>query len=91
MSIAAKRSHRGDEYQLKVAVHWITRLLSEAEMDWVQIESVVLPGEEEYVYIDDIVLCFKDGTYRYIQAKIHQTDRRAWSISDLAAELYIAS
>ena len=87
MSVAAKRSHRGDEYQLKVAVHWVTQLLSENELEWVQIESVVLPGEEEYVYVDDIVLCFKDGTHRYIQAKIHQTDRRAWSISDLADEL----
>ncbi len=87
MSIAAKRSHRGDEYQLRIAVHWITRLLSEDELDWVQVESVVLPGEEEYVYVDDIVLCFKDGTHRYIQAKIHQTDRRAWSISDLGTEL----
>ena len=87
MSVAAKRSHRGDEYQLKVAVHWFTRLLSEAELEWVQIDSVVLPGEDEYVYVDDIVLCFKDGTHRYIQAKIHQTDRRAWSISDLTAEL----
>ena len=76
MSIAARRSHRGDEYQLKVALHWVTRLLLEAELDWVQIDSVVLPGEDEYVYVDDVVLCFKDGTHRYIQAKIHQTDRQ---------------
>ena len=88
MSIAAKRSHRGDEYQLKIALHWITRLiLEDEEWKWVQIETITIPGQEEIVSVDDVVVCHSDGTYRFIQAKKNQTDRRNWSISDLKDEL----
>lgn len=88
MSIAARRSHRGDEYQLKIALHWITRLILEnEEWKWVQIETITIPGQEEIVSVDDVVVCHSDGTYRFIQAKKNQTDRRNWSISDLKDEL----
>src|SRR3990167_6051011 len=87
MSIAAKRSHRGDEYQLRVAVHWLIRLLSEDDLVWIQIDSVVIPGKIDQVDVDDVVIRFKDGTITYIQAKVHQQDRRAWSMADLAKEL----
>ena len=88
MSIAARRSHRGDEYQLKIALHWITRLiLEDEEWEWVQIETITIPGQEEIVSVDDVVVCHSDGTYRFIQAKKNQTDRRNWSVSDLKDEL----
>lgn len=87
MSIAARRSHRGDEYQLDIAVHWLVRLLHEDDLDWVQVDSVVLPGDIELVLVDDVVACLKDGTFKYCQAKVHQIDRREWSIADLKAEL----
>lgn len=87
MSIAARRSHRGDEYQLDIAVHWLIRLLLEDDLDWVQIDSVVLPGDVDVVLVDDIVVYFKNGTFKYCQAKVHQPDRRDWSIADLKTEL----
>ncbi len=87
MSIAARRSHRGDEYQLKIAVNWLIRLLMENEINWVQIDSVALPGDSKVVYVDDVVISLTDGTFKYIQAKVHQPDRKNWSINDISDEL----
>lgn len=56
MSIAARRSHRGDEYQLDIAVHWLIRLLHEDDLDWVQVDSVVLPDDVDVVLVDDVVV-----------------------------------
>jgi len=88
MSIAARRSHRGDEYQLYIAVHWIIQLLFEDEgLEWVRVDPVVIPGQEDKVYVDDIVVRYRNGQHLYIQAKKNQKDRVPWSIADLASEL----
>ncbi|MGR8980220.1 MAG: hypothetical protein ACU84H_09035 [Gammaproteobacteria bacterium] len=82
MSIAARRSHRGDEYQLTVAVHWIIKLLLDETIMSVQVDAVVLPGESDLINVDDIVIAYQDGTYRFIQAKKNQTDHKPWQLSD---------
>ncbi|MCK4814950.1 ATP-binding protein, partial [bacterium] len=87
MSIAARRSHRGDEYQLRIAVHWLIRLLSDETLEWVQVDTVVLPGDDDIVYVDDVVIKRKDDSFIFTQAKVHQADRRLWSISDLSDEI----
>jgi hypothetical protein len=82
MSIAARRSHRGDEYQLAVSVHWLIKLLSHADIVSVQIDAVSLPGSPETVDVDDIVVTYSNGKTRHIQAKKNQPNHRAWQISD---------
>lgn len=82
MSIAARRSHRGDEYQLAVAVHWLIRLLSDPNIFSIQVDAVALPGESETVDVDDIVVTYSSGTTRHIQAKKNQPNHRNWQISD---------
>ena len=88
MSIAARRSHQGDDYQLLIALHWTIRLLEEEnEWEWIELEAISLPGEGSKVFVDDIVIGHSDGSRRFIQAKKNQPDRRAWSIADLKDEL----
>lgn len=82
MSIAARRSHRGDEYQVAVAVHWVICLLRDSSIHAVQVDAVSLPNDPTRVEVDDVVVTFVDGTSRHVQAKKHQGDHRAWEISD---------
>lgn len=92
MSIAARRSHRGDEYQLAVAVHWLIRLLSDSEIVSVQVDAVSLPASSDTVDVDDIVVTYADGNTRHIQAKKNQPNHSSWQISDrdLKEELFKA-
>lgn len=82
MSISARRSHRGDEYQITVAVHWIIKLLLDETILSVQVDAVALPSEADLINVDDIVIAYQDGTYRFIQAKKNQTDHESWQLSD---------
>jgi hypothetical protein len=82
MSIAGTRSAQGDEYQLRIALHWATRLLMDEEVEAIQAESMGLPGEDTRVYVDDVVVCLAGGRRIYIQAKKNQPDHSAWSLRD---------
>jgi len=90
MSIAGKRSSLGDEYQLRVALHWLIQLLKDNTIQSIQVNSTGLPGEDFSVTVDDIVVLYKNGDTWFIQAKKNQTNHRAWSFSDLKDELYKA-
>ncbi|HEY9295768.1 MAG TPA: hypothetical protein VIQ31_05240, partial [Phormidium sp.] len=83
MSIAGKRSSLGDEYQLRVALHWLIRLLEDNTIQSIQVNSTGLPGEDSSVTVDDIVVLYPNGDAWFIQAKKNQTNHKAWSFSDL--------
>jgi len=89
MSIAGTRSGQGDEYQLRVALHWSIRLLSDPSIIAVQAESTGLPGEGFYVRVDDVVILFFNGRRIFIQAKKNQTEHSTWTLRDrvLQAEI----
>jgi hypothetical protein len=82
MSIAARRSHRGDEYQLAVAVHWLIRLLADPDVTSVQVDAVSLPSSPDNVDVDDIVIAYGNAKTRHVQAKKNQPSHRRWQISD---------
>jgi len=82
MSIAARRSHRGDEYQLAVAVHWLIRLLSDSGIVSVQVDAVSLPASPEAVDVDDIVVTYDNDITRHVQAKKNQPNHSRWQLSD---------
>lgn len=82
MSIAARHSHRGDEYQVGVAIHWLIQLLVDIRIQTVEVEVVALSGDLEAVAVDDVIVSFDDGSRLFIQAKKSQPDQRPWSISD---------
>jgi hypothetical protein len=82
MSIAGKRSSLGDEYQLRVALHWLIRLLEDDTIESIQVNSTGIPGEDSSVTVDDIVVLYKNDHACFIQAKKNQTDHKAWSFSD---------
>ena len=87
MSRAGTKSNQGDDYQLLVALHWLVRILVDDEIDYIQAESNGLPGVEEKVSVDDVVVVYKDGRRRHIQVKKNQPTYRAWSLADLNDEL----
>ena len=82
MSIAGRRSSLGDEYQLRVALHWLIQLLENDTIKSIQVDSTGLPGEDSSVTVDDIVVLYKNGHACFIQAKKNQTNHKAWSFSD---------
>ena len=82
MSIAGKKSSLGDEYQLRIALHWLIRMLEDDTIESIQVNSTGIPGENSSVTVDDIVILYKNGHVCFIQAKKNQTNHKAWSFSD---------
>ena len=82
MSIDGKRSTQGDEYQLRVALHWLIRLLDDDLIHGIQVNSTGVTGQNYLVSVDDVVVLYKDGSACFIQAKKNQTDYKSWSFSD---------
>ncbi|MFK5950094.1 MAG: hypothetical protein QM500_15125 [Methylococcales bacterium] len=82
MSLAGIRSNRGDTYQRSVAIHFIVEMLLGDEIEGVQVDSVAIPGNDELIFGDDIVIFKADGKKCYIQAKVNQTLHHLWSITD---------
>ncbi|MEO0926743.1 MAG: hypothetical protein AAFY63_12825 [Cyanobacteria bacterium J06643_13] len=82
MSIAGKKSSQGDEYQLRIALYWLIRLLDDNHIQGIQVNSTGVPGEDYSVTVDDIVVLYKDNSALFIQAKKNQTGHKAWTLSD---------
>lgn len=82
MSKAARHSHRGDEYQVGVAIHWLIQLLMDSRIETVEVDVVARPGDFEAVTVDDIIVSYSDGSLLFIQSKKNQPKHRAWAMSD---------
>lgn len=82
MSLAGRRSNQGDEYQLRVALHWLIRLLQDDTIKGIQVDSTGLPGQDYSVTVDDVVILYKNGQACFIQAKKNQPKHSSWSLSD---------
>lgn len=89
MSEAGKRSSQGDEYQIRIATSWLIRLLEDDLLDFIQAEAMSLPGDDQAVTVDDVVVVSRSGRKRFIQAKKNQAEHQTWKLSDktLQAEL----
>ena len=87
MSKAGTYSNQGDDYQRAIAINWIIKLITDNTIEYVQVESNGISGIHEKVTVDDIVVVYKDGKRRHIQAKKNQTQERLWSIKDWGSEL----
>lgn len=87
MSKAGTYSNQGDDYQRAIAANWIIKMMTDTTIEYVQVESNGLSGMNEKVTVDDIVVFYKDGKRRHIQAKKNQTQERVWSIMDWKGEL----
>nr|WP_319512023.1 AAA family ATPase [uncultured Draconibacterium sp.] len=87
MSKAGTYSSQGDDYQRAIAVSWIIELLANEKIEYIQVESNGLLNKNEKVTVDDIIVVYKDGTRRHIQAKKNHPTQRAWTINDWGSEL----
>lgn len=86
MSIAGERSSRGDEYQLRIALNWLIRMLDDGSIRAIQAESTGVPDEDYPVSVDDVVVLFQDGSANFIQAKKNQPQYRHWSFTDVVLQ-----
>ena len=83
MSRAGTKSSQGDDYQRLVALHWLIRLINDEDgISYIQAESNGLPGIDEEISVDDVVVVYTDGRRRHIQTKKNQPQNRPWSLSD---------
>ncbi|MEX1222414.1 MAG: AAA family ATPase [Idiomarina sp.] len=80
MSRAGIQSNRGDGYQTLVAFGLALTVLSDAEYEWLEVDSVRW-------LVDDAVIGKKDGVVICCQCKKNQARHSAWTISDLEDEL----
>ncbi|MCI5226353.1 MAG: hypothetical protein D3918_06780 [Candidatus Electrothrix sp. AX2] len=63
------------------------RLISDDEIEYVQAQSTGLPGVDEKITVDDVVVRYNDGRRLHIQAKKNQPKNRYWNLTDLKDEL----
>jgi hypothetical protein len=84
MSLAGIRSNRGDSYQTLIAMRWALTILSDAEYQWLEIDSTRW-------LVDDVVVGKADGSIICCQCKKNQPDFRPWTIGDLSSEFEKAS
>ncbi|MXY08546.1 MAG: hypothetical protein F4Y61_07845 [Rhodothermaceae bacterium] len=82
MSKAGVLSHQGDEYQVRIALKWIVRLLLNDCIRGIQVESTGFPGDGVPPFIDDVVVKFVDGHSVYIQAKKNEPNHRTWTLKN---------
>ncbi|MBE0427294.1 MAG: ATP-binding protein [Nitrospirae bacterium] len=84
---AAIYSNQGDEYQRLIVLHWMVQLLSNDDLEWVQIEAIAHPETGDRILIEDVVVAYKDDRKIYIQAKKNQPQYRSWSLNELKDNL----
>lgn len=82
MSLAGIRSNRGDTYQRSVALHHVVEMLLDENIAGIQVDAVALPDEDYFIHGDDIVILFNNGSKRFLQAKVNQTDHQYWKLTD---------
>lgn len=84
MSLAGVRSNRGDSYQTLIAMRWAITILSDAEYQWLEVDSTRW-------LVDDVVIGKADGSIICCQCKKNQPDFKPWTVVDLSSELEKAS
>ncbi|QPF72692.1 hypothetical protein G8A07_06955 [Roseateles sp. DAIF2] len=87
MSLAGKRSNRGDSYQVAVAAWEVLSLIDEGADASLELDATFLMGDGKAIAVDDIVLTRADGSKVCFQSKKNQPDFAVWSVEVLAKEL----
>lgn len=87
MSLAGKRSNRGDGYQVAVAAWEVLSLIDEGADASLELDATFLLGDGKAIAVDDIVLTRADGSKVCFQSKKNQPNFSAWKVGDLADEL----
>ncbi|ORM62916.1 ATP-binding protein [Pantoea rodasii] len=80
MSVAGIRSNLGDGYQTLVAFEWALMVLSNPDFLWIEVDSINYS-------VDDVVVGKTDDHLIACQCKKNHPDFKAWTLTDLGAEL----
>ena len=90
MSKAGVLSSVGDEYQSLVATMWAIEMLSNSEIDKIEVDATSHIAHGIPFLVDDIVVSFKNGPTICCQCKKNQTKFEDWKPSDLGEDLVTA-
>jgi hypothetical protein len=85
MSLAGRRSNRGDAYQTQIAVDWAISMLADPKIQSVETDATMMTGAGP-VPVDDILIA--TGLSRtYCQCKKNEPDFKDWTVATLSDEL----
>ncbi|MBV4512809.1 AAA family ATPase [Pseudomonas sp. SWRI22] len=84
MSLSGIRSNRGDSYQTLIAMWFAISMLSDADYEWLEVDSTRW-------LVDDVVVGKSDGSIICCQCKKNQPDFKPWTVADLSGEFEKAS
>jgi hypothetical protein len=87
MSLAGVRSSRGDTYQVCIAFEWAIRMIKDASIAWIELDSTRLIAEDTSAPVDDIIIGWVGGKETCCQCKKNQLKFEAWSVDDLKDDL----
>jgi len=85
MSLAGRRSNRGDAYQTQIAVGWAISMLSDSDIRSVETDAPMIIGATP-VPVDDVVITRSSGR-TYCQCKKNEPGSKAWTVATLGDEL----
>lgn len=85
MSLAGRRSNRGDAYQTQIAVDWAITMLADSGIKAVETDATMIIGTEP-VPVDDVVISSLSGR-TYCQCKKNEPDFKDWTVATLGDEL----
>lgn len=87
MSISGVRSSRGDAYQVCVAMAWAIRMIKDAKIEWLEVDSTRLIAGKVSAPVDDVIIGWVGGKETCCQCKKNQTDFQVWEVDDLRDDL----
>jgi hypothetical protein len=85
MSLAGRRSNRGDAYQTVMAVDWAISMLADPDIESVETDATMIVGPAP-VGVDDLVITTRLRRI-YCQCKKNEPDFKDWTVATLADEL----
>ena len=85
MSEAGVRSSIGDDYQDRLAVWWLAKMLTDDTLKKIEVESTSMFNGER-VLVDDVIIHKNDGII-FCQCKVDHPRRATWNVTDLKDDL----
>lgn len=83
MSVNGKNAQRGFQFQAVVGLSYALDLLIDKDLMTVDLESTGVPKSTEVIFVDDIVLSYRQGYKRFVQVKLSAEGAATWNMNAL--------
>lgn len=68
-------------------MHFATRMLSDSNIAWIEVDSTALGSDGKPIDVDDVVVGYRSGGSLNIQCKKNEGDFTFWTFKDLESDL----